>query len=193
MPFILIIVGIIAALGFGGFMFMQKPTEIDLAAVTPVARFEEATSTPINLQTKTADTTPVTPDTIPAKKPSTPTTPVTPITPVTPTPVVTIPATAYKNGTYNVTTSYIAPGNNKHTVTATVVIKNDVVTEAKLSYGGDDNLTSKEYQGRFASKYQSQVIGTKIDAIALSRVGGASLTTGAYNKALAEVKATAKS
>lgn len=199
MPLILVIVGIIAALGFGGIVFMQKPATTEVAVITPAARVEEATTTPITPTTpettpQATATTPVTPNPAPVTKPTTPVTPPTPVTPTpTPAPVVTTPVTAYKNGTYNVTTTYTVPGNNKHTVTATVVIKNDVVTASTIVYGGDNNQTSTEYQNRFSAKYQSQVIGTKIDAIALSRVGGASLTTGAYNKAIAEVKATAKS
>ncbi len=39
--------------------------------------------------------------------------------------------------------------------------------------------------------YESQVIGKKLDAIKLSRVGGASLTTGGFNDALAKVKSVA--
>jgi hypothetical protein len=189
MPFILIIVGIIAALGFGGFLFMQKPE--DSTIDTPVARIEEPA--PV-VATATPSTT-ITPDTTPeaTQTEKTPTTPaVTPTsTPTTPAPVA--PKTVYKNGTYTVSTSYNAPGRSTHSVDATITIKDDVITASNVSYGGDNVNTSTEYQNKFSKGYQTQVIGKNLGTVSLSRVGGASLTTNAFNKALAEVKVSAQS
>lgn len=200
MPFILIIVGIIAALGLGGFLFMKQPEDSAVIIDTPVARIEEqtiaeATATPTtSTATNTApeatpeETVPKAP-TIPAATP----TPTTPAPAPTPTPTPVVPKTAYKNGTYTVSTSYTAPGRSTHSVDATITIKDDIITTSNVSYGGDNVDTSTEYQNKFSKGYQSQVIGKNLNTVSLSRVGGASLTTNAFNKALAEVKASAKS
>lgn len=212
MPFILIIVGIIATLGFGGFLFMKQPEDSPVTNDTPVARIEEqaagdATATP--LITITPDTTPeATPTETTPKNPATPSVTPTPTPAPTPTPTPTpapapattpttpapvVPKTIYKNGTYTVSTSYNAPGRSTHSVDATITIKDDIITASNVIYGGDNVNTSTEYQTKFSKNYQTQVIGKNLGTVSLSRVGGASLTTGAYNKALAEVKVSAKS
>ena len=204
MPIILIIVGIAVALGLGGFVFLAKPQDAQVEIVTPVARIEDSTAsdTP-SMNTPVAEPAQAVPtSTESSPKPSTNPAAVTP-KPVTPAPVtpkptpvppvVTTPKTAYKDGTYTVTTSYLAPGRSTHNVTATLKIVNDTITESRVNYSGDDVETSAQYQSKFTQAYQTQVIGKKLDTITLSRVGGASLTTGAFNKAIAEVKASARS
>lgn len=198
MPFILIIVGIIAALGFGGFLFMKQPEDSSVTNDTPVARIEEqatgdATATPPT--TITPDTTP---ETIPTETAPTPDATPAPTPAPTPTPTPTTPAsvapkTVYKNGTYTVSTSYNAPGRSTHSVDATITIKDDIITASNVSYGGDNVNTSTEYQNKFSKSYRTQVIGKNLGTVSLSRVGGASLTTNAFNKALAEVKTAAQS
>ncbi len=202
MPLILIIVGVIAALGFGGFLFMNGPTDTTVTVATPLTRQTEATTSPNSTDvtdtqldtrisstsvtdTKQATITPI---------PSTPTPTPAPVTTPKPTPEPVVkPVTTYKNGVYSVTTSYTAPGRSTHTVNTAVTLENDIVTKTTIAFGGDNVGTSSEYQNRFATNYQTQVVGKALDSIALSRAGGASLTTGAYNKALAEVKSSARS
>ncbi len=111
--------------------------------------------------------------------------------PVETTPTPTTPTTAYANGAHSVTTSYTAPGNANHTMAVTLTLKDDIVTASTITFGGDKVGESSKYQSRFMGAYESQVIGKKLDAIKLSRVGGASLTTGGFNDAVAKVKATA--
>lgn len=196
MPIILIIVGVIAALGLGSFVLLSKPDESTIAPETPVARAEDTTSKEISSVSKPeidpepeTDTTPE-PVTTQSALPAKPVTTAPKLTPAVP--VAITAKTAYKNGTYTVTTSYVAPSRTTHEVVATVKILNDVVTEAQVSYGGEPHQTSSQYQSRFSQSYQSQVVGKKLDSISLSRVGGASLTTGAFNKALVQVKTQAR-
>jgi hypothetical protein len=207
MPIVLIIIGLAVVIGLGGYFF--RPQEV----VTPVANTELSTTpeavvdnttaparggddatTSTNTQTEEGDvpkpTTPV------AVAPTTPTTPKpTPIAPITPTAPTTptAPATAYADGTKTTNVTYRAPENSNHTMAVTITLKGDVVTASSITYGGDKVGESTKYQNRFMSAYESQVIGKKLDSIQLSRVGGASLTTGAFNKALAEVKTSAQS
>ncbi len=191
MPIILIIVGIIAVLGFGSFLFISKSDDTAVPEVTPI---EVVTDSSAPNTSNTAEGTDSTPGTPPATKPKT----ITP-KPVTTTPapkpvapVAVSPQTTYKDGTYTVTTSYVAPSRTTHEVTTTFTIVKDIVTETQVNFSGEKVLTSTQYQNKFSQNYQSEVVGKKLDSISLTRVGGASLTTGAFNKALVQVKAQAR-
>jgi outer membrane biosynthesis protein TonB len=202
MPFVLIIIGLIVALGLGGYFFSANTPAEPVAIETPAGRTEETTTPTTPTETlatpdEPVPTEPVVPPTptTPTPKPSTPAavpptpTPTTPKpTPVTP----TAPATTYRDGTYNVNTSYVAPGRSTHDMAVSITVANDVVTASAITYSGDKVDTSSSYQSKFGAAYKAQVVGKSLDAISLSRVGGASLTTGAYNKALTEVMTKAR-
>ncbi len=70
-----------------------------------------------------------------------------------------------------------------------VTVQNDKVTGSSISF--DAKGADSGYSKRFAGEYQSQVIGKELGSVNLSRVGGASLTTNAYNSALADIKSQA--
>lgn len=193
MPIILIIVGVIAALGLGSFVVLSKPDESTITPETPVARVEDTTDTDTSVSTD-PDIVPET-DTDGTAKPVTPppTTPsAVPAKPIPAAPVAVVAKTAYKDGTYTITASYTAPSRTTHDVTTTLKIVNDVVTESQVNFSGEKAETSSNYQSRFSQNYKSEVVGKKLDNITLARVGGASLTTGAFNKALVQVKAQAR-
>ena len=195
MPIILIIVGIVVALGVGSFMFSSKPQETTGDVVTPVAQVENRTASntpPATVPVAEAAADPAIKSTPATPNPITNTPPPTTPKPTPTAPVTNIPNPTYKDGTYTVTTSYIAPSRTTHNVTATLTILNDVVTTAAVNFSGEKAETSSQYQSRFSQNYQSEVVGKKLDNISLTRVGGASLTTGAYNKALLQVKTEAR-
>jgi hypothetical protein len=50
---------------------------------------------------------------------------------------------------------------------------------------------STEYHTSFDASVTAAIVGKKIDDITPSRIGGASLTTGAFTKALTSIKASA--
>ncbi len=188
MPIVLIVVGLALAIGLGGYFL--RPEEV----VTPA----EVTELPTTPETADGTTVPaedgddaITGESVPAEDGDSPTAPVV-TTPTTPTPTTpATPATTYADGAKTVNTTYVAPGNANHTMAVTLTLKGDVVTASSITFGGDKVEESSKYQNRFMSAYQSQVIGKKLDAIKLSRVGGASLTTGGFNDAIAKVKAAA--
>jgi hypothetical protein len=199
MPIVLIIVGLAVALGVGSYFLRPQdviepvttetviPNEVADGITVPT----EATDTPETntapLEAGDAPQTETVPVTTTTEKPTETTTVTT-----TPAPTVpTTPATTYTNGAHTVNTAYTAPGNANHTMAVTLTLKDDIVTASSITFGGDKVGESSKYQNRFMSAYQSQVIGKKLDAIKLSRVGGASLTTGGFNDAIAKVKATA--
>jgi hypothetical protein len=98
------------------------------------------------------------------------------------------PAQKFADGTYNAQTNYRTPGG-AYKITVSLTVKDDVVTNSNVSY---DASTAKDVHSQaFSAAYKSQVVSKNLEAINLSRVGGSSLTTGAFNKALTEIKAQA--
>lgn len=98
----------------------------------------------------------------------------------------TVIATKYKDGKYTDSANYFSPGGTEG-VTITVTISNDKISDVSFA-GTTDNSTSKRYQDMFASGFKSQVVGKKVDDVRLSRVSGSSLTSNAFNSALAKIK-----
>lgn len=200
MPIVLIIIGLAVAIGLGGYFLRPEevvtPVEVTELPATP--EVTDGTTVPAeegddamtsgNVPAEENDSpTPTTPVAGTPTKPATPATPTTPTTPTTP----ATPATAYADGVHIANITYRAPENSNHTMAVTLTLKGDIVTASSITYGGDKVSESSKYQARFMNAYQSQVIGKKLDAINLSRVGGASLTTGGFNDVIAKVKAAA--
>jgi hypothetical protein len=92
-------------------------------------------------------------------------------------PQVTTPA--YKDGTYTQTASYRVPGQSND-LTAKVTIKDGVITGVATTsqYGGRE---SAQYISGFESSINQAVSGKSIDNAYIGRVGGASLTSSAFN------------
>ncbi len=170
MPVIIIIVGLAVVLGIGSFML--RPED----AITPIT--EESTDNNENNEAVAELPDPDTQanvtqtDTIQSSN-------------------ETDSSDIYKDGKHTVTTSYVAPGDANHTVIVTITLKDDIVTSSDIAFGGDQVEASSNFQSKFTAAYQTEVIGKTIDSIKLSRVGGASLTTNAFNEAVAKIKTTA--
>ncbi len=165
MPFILIIVGVIAALGLGGFMWTNHKDEesvVTAATVTtPAATTPETSEPTATVTTEQTNTESV--------------------------------ETVYKDGVYTASVSYKSPDRAEHPVTVALTLEGDTVTAGSVSFGGEATGASADFQKKFTAAYTAQVVGKSLDSIKLSRVGGASLTTGAWNAAQAEIVAQAKS
>ncbi len=178
MPIVLIVVGLAVAVGLGSYFFRPDETANqgnDLVVEVP------AEETPIEMPVEVPADEVIETETVT----ETPTIP-------SPTPSVPTPVTVYENGTFSATAPYTAPGNAKHNVAVSLTLSGDIVTGATVSYSGDKVDTSTNFQNRFSNAYQAQVIGKKLDSISLSRVGGASLTSNAFNNAVNQIKASAK-
>jgi hypothetical protein len=112
--------------------------------------------------------------------------------PTTPTePAAAASATDYTDGTYATDVTYFTPKRDEYGVNVSLTLMKDIVTDAKVTYsnGGEKDPNA----ARFEAAYKAEVIGKDIDTLNLSRVGGASLTTAAFNNALVNIKADAKS
>jgi hypothetical protein len=109
------------------------------------------------------------------------------ITPQQPRPAVTAPASsAEQTIEYSTSVTYDVPGDSQ-SLSVKLTLQNNIVinVSTSLSMSGGE---SSGYQKRFASSYKSQVLNKNIKDISLSRVGGASLTTEAFNQAIAKIK-----
>lgn len=97
----------------------------------------------------------------------------------------------YENGTYTTSVTYQTPKRDEYGVAVSLTLTNDIVTDAKVVYS--NGAENDPNAARFEAAYKTEVIGKDIDTLNLARVGGASLTTAAFNNALVNIKADAKS
>lgn len=98
--------------------------------------------------------------------------------------------TSFKDGTYSASVDYFVP-HGSNTLTANVTIKDGKITAVTANDKYSDN-ESAMYIDSFENTLQSSVVGRDIGALSLSRIGGASLTTQAFNDALNTIRNNAK-
>ena len=99
-------------------------------------------------------------------------------------------ASAGVNGTFTEKANYQTPAKTTQEIAVTLTIKDDIVTDAKVVYDNSPTY-SNQNQERFDKAYKTEVVGKNIEEISLSRVGGASLTSGAFNEAVAKISTNA--
>ena len=104
--------------------------------------------------------------------------------------VVTLDNSPRKNGTYKTETTNRTPTFSTYKMDVSLTLANNIVTAATVAYsqGAEKDPNAK----RFEDAYKSEVIGKDINTINLSRVGGASLTSNAFNQALAAIRTQSK-
>jgi len=111
------------------------------------------------------------------------------IEPVTRTETTTDDETAVlASNTFTGSGSYLTPARTTHELSVTLTVENDVVTAADVIYDNGSGFSNPN-QERFDNAFEVQVIGKALSDISLSRVGGASLTTEAFNQAVEAIKA----
>ena len=100
-------------------------------------------------------------------------------------------AALFKDGVYESKVSYITPIKKEYGLDVSLTIENDVVTATAVTYsqGAEKDPNAQRFEGA----YKTEVLGKSLENISLSRVGGASLTTNAFNEALIEIKTKAQS
>jgi hypothetical protein len=206
MPYILLVLSfIVVGVGFTLFstesrsvtsvQTQELPIEesIDKEIAAATSTFKEKID---QLLADSDDSTPVTESipepNIPTPTPTTPA-PVTPKPTSNPTPVATpapAPDTTYKNGTYSSQANYRTP-DGSYSITVAMTIANDIVSNSTVTF--DAKGARDSYSKRFLSSYGSKVTGSDLSNVSLSRVGGASLTTNAFNNAVNSIKKQAAS
>lgn len=87
---------------------------------------------------------------------------------------------------YEAFVQYLTPRGSRESINVELTIEDGVIIDSDIEYEANSS-DARFYQSSFNSEYKSRVIGKRIDEVKLSRVGGASLTTAAFMKALDEI------
>jgi uncharacterized protein with FMN-binding domain len=95
-------------------------------------------------------------------------------------------STKYKDGEYKIIGEYTAPSGLEK-VSITFNILGDKINSLTVESLGI-HATSKKFQGKFIDGIQSVAVGQNLEDFKVDVVSGASLTSGAFNKALAQVR-----
>ncbi len=181
MPVIAIILGLVIIV-VGSYLLINKD---DSGDNTAIVRQEEATKTETLSEhiATSAETTRVEYDT---NEPATTSTNiVTEDKPTVTTPVPTKPV-IQTTKTYTDEAIY-RKSDNTYTIDVTLEVSNGVVKSADVMYGNKETGYEHPLQERFDAVYKTEVVGKKLEDINLSRVGGASLTSKAFNEAVADI------
>lgn len=96
---------------------------------------------------------------------------------------------SYKNGTYKETGNYQSP-SGASSVQVKVTLVNSVVTKVTVTPDATDP-TSKAYQDAFVGGVSAEVVGKKLNDLAVSKVAGSSLTSLGFNDAISKIKSDA--
>lgn len=108
-----------------------------------------------------------------------------------PTQVTTTTTTSgYKDGTYTETVSYHVPGETNR-LTAKVTLKDGAITSVSTTSSYGDRESSRYISG-FESSINKAVSGKSLANAYIGRVGGASLTSSAFNDVIDPVMSDAK-
>jgi hypothetical protein len=186
MPYFITVLALVV-IGVGFTLFNQQeevvstttettPTEIVSAEETPPVAPPLPTDTPLEIIPETP--TEATPQPTLAA-------PSNPLEVVSPT---TIPSSTFADGSYSSSLSYRTP-EGMYEMTVGVTIKQDMVMATTLTF--NEEGAQSGYSKRFTNAYKESVMGKDLEEVSLSRVGGASLTTKAFNTALSDIRAQA--
>lgn len=99
-------------------------------------------------------------------------------------------SSTYKEGTYSATVSYYVP-HGTNSLTAKVTVSGKKITSVSVNDDYSDH-ESAMYIDSFESAIKSAVVGRDLGSLSLSRVGGATLTTQAFDDALTTIRNDAK-
>ncbi len=165
MPIVVIILGIIIVALGAVVVFVPKPDETptEIAPVEEVNRTESMELEEESLVESEAETNPD-----------------TGIISDTPESVTAV--------TFTETGSYLTPARTSHELAVSLTLEDGIVTAADVVYDGGEGFSNPN-QERFDGAFAAEVIGKPLSEISLSRVGGASLTTNAFNEAVAKIAA----
>lgn len=104
-------------------------------------------------------------------------------------PVASEAAPFLADGTHTTSATYRTPANNEYLLEVSVTTAAGIITDSNIVYSlGAENDPNAQ---RFEAAYKEVVIGQSISDLEVSRVGGASLTSAAFNEALAKIRSEA--
>jgi hypothetical protein len=178
MPYIIAIV--ILIIGAVAFTFMQA----DPAVEPEVSQIEEARPTPITEPTDDVAGAEPTPPSAEAPNPGA-------VSELVEEPRASDPdLTDFVDGTYTTQVSYFTPRRTEHVMDISLTLENDVVVATEIVWDGDVTPKTPNHTS-FDNAYEALVVGQPLNEIYLSRVGGASLTSEAFNEAIQTIETEA--
>lgn len=95
----------------------------------------------------------------------------------------------YADGTYTADGDYISPAGPSQ-ITVEITLEGDTVSAIEVTPHATEG-NSVRFQGEFVDGISAVVVGQDIDTLAVSRVGGSSLTSGGFDDAISKIKAEA--
>lgn len=99
-------------------------------------------------------------------------------------------SSSYKDGTYTATSNYSVPKGGQNSIRSTIVVSGGKITSVTTSNDYSDR-ESGNYIDWFNQEISSTVTGQSLGDVSVSRVGGASLTTSAFNDTLDTIRTQA--
>ena len=97
----------------------------------------------------------------------------------------------YVDGSYSADKTYRVPEGHTESISVTVTLSGDVITDLQIDTGAT-NGESREYQTPFDNQINGEVEGQDLDEADVSRLGGASLTSNAFNDLLDAIRNSAE-
>jgi hypothetical protein len=94
---------------------------------------------------------------------------------------------SFTDGVYTTAVRYEIPYGYIEPMEVSLTFKDGIVTDADVAFDVV-NPVSIDYQNLFKESYKDEVIGQSIKDVSLARMGGASLTNGAFDAALRDIK-----
>ncbi len=149
---------------------------LSVASFTGYALFATKDSTAGQVAAQ-ATSTPASTTTTPAATSTTPTT-------------TTTSSSAYKDGQYSASMSYRVPHGETNNITVHVTVKDGSVVSVSTDNTYQDG-ESGMYIDSFKSGISGAVVGKSLSGLSVSYVGGASLTSFAFNDALDTIRSDA--
>lgn len=138
-------------------------------------------------QNKTADTEAATTSESQTSTSSAPTSSLSDATSTSETGTVANTTSGLTAGTYVASTSYSVPHGYSNTIAVTATIDANGTITAVSTQNSTDDRESEMYISDFESEVQGEVIQQNIETFSAYRIGGASLTTSAFEDALSEI------
>ena len=90
---------------------------------------------------------------------------------------------------FTASASYLTPSRTQHTVDVSLALEGTIVRDVTVLFDGQpEGEFSNSNQERFHRTYVAEVVGKNIADVSLSRVGGASLTSTAFNEAVQTIR-----
>ncbi|CAN5130688.1 hypothetical protein BH09PAT3_BH09PAT3_6090 [soil metagenome] len=105
---------------------------------------------------------------------------------IAPSVVVIDDSPLYTDGMYRSQETYTSPEGNQ-VIGLRLTVMNGSITEASVQQVSSQGKYAGQYQADFIKVYKESVVGKELSTLHLDRVAGASLTTQAFNNAVASI------